>query len=237
MIANSAATFSVDALVFDAYGTLFDVHTVATVAERIFPGHGDALARVWRSKQLEYTWLQSLMLSPTRRHEDFGAVTAHALDYAVDTLGLSLQSAQRHRLLDAYLDLSPFPDAAETLAALAPLPRLILSNGTRTMLEPLAASTALALHLDAILSVDTAGIYKPSPRVYQLAVDYLKLAPLRIGFVSSNGWDAVGAKAFGFTAIWVNRSGAALERHGPRPDAIIASLTELPRLVGKAPSA
>src|SRR5215470_14115612 len=156
MIANSDARFSVDALVFDAYGTLFDVQSVATIGERICPGHGDTLARAWRTKQLEYSWLQSLMMSPTQRREDFAAITAHALDHAADSLGLSLQPAMRHRLLDAYLDLSPFPDATPALAALAPLPRLILSNGTREMLEPLAASSGLAPHLDAILSVDEA---------------------------------------------------------------------------------
>ena len=234
MIANSSTSISVDALVFDAYGTLFDVQSVAMLAERLFPGHGAALSQLWRVKQLEYTWLQSLMMSPTQRREDFAAITAHALDYAVEARGLPQQGAARHRLLDAYLDLSPFPDVAPALATLAPLPRLVLSNGTREMLEPLAASTGIALHLDAILSVDTAGIYKPSPRVYQLAADHLKLLPIRIGFVSSNGWDVVGAKAFGFTAIWVSRAGAPLERHGPKPDAIITSLAELPALVGRA---
>jgi 2-haloacid dehalogenase len=234
MIAKSSMVISVDALVFDAYGTLFDVQSVVTLAERLFPGHGAALSQLWRTKQLEYTWLQSLMLSPTQRREDFAAITAHALDYAADALRLPPQAAARHRLLDAYLDLSPFPDVAPALAALAPLPRVVLSNGTREMLELLAASTGIAAHLEAILSVDAAGIYKPSPRVYQLAVDHLKLPPIRIGFVSSNGWDVVGAKAFGFTAIWVSRAGAPLERHGPRPDAIVASLAELPALVGRA---
>jgi 2-haloacid dehalogenase len=234
MIANSSSVVSVDALVFDAYGTLFDVQSVATLAERFYAGHGAALSRLWRRKQLEYTWLQSLMLSATQSREDFAAITAHALDHAADALRLPLTPAARHRLLDAYLDLSPFPDVSPALAALAPLPRLILSNGTREMLEPLAASTGIALHLEAILSVDAADIYKPSPRVYQLAVDYLKLLPVRIGFVSSNGWDVVGAKAFGHTAIWVSRAGAPLERHGPKPDAIIASLAELPALVGRA---
>jgi 2-haloacid dehalogenase len=233
MIANSSPTVSVDALVFDAYGTLFDVQSVATLVERLFAGHGTALSQLWRSKQLEYTWLQSLMLSPTQRREDFAAITAHALDHAAESLRLPLTVAARHRLLDAYLDLSPFPDVAPALAALAPLPRVILSNGTREMLELLCASTGIALHLEAILSVDPAGIYKPSPKVYQLAVDHLKLLPVRIGFVSSNGWDVVGAKAFGFTAIWVSRAGAPLERHGPKPDAIIPSLAELPALVGK----
>ncbi len=233
MIANSVSTLSVDALVFDAYGTLFDVQSVATLAERLFSGQGAALSQLWRSKQLEYTWLQSLMLSPIQRREDFAAITAHALDFSAEALHLPLTAAARHRLLDAYLDLSPYPDVATVLVTLAPMPRLVLSNGTREMLELLAATTGLASHLDAILSVDAAGVYKPSPRVYQLAVDHLKLLPPRIGFVSSNGWDAVGAKAFGLTVIWVNRAGAPLERHGPKPDAIIGSLAELPALIGK----
>lgn len=234
MTAINATGLSIDALVFDAYGTLFDVHSVEAAAERLFPSHGAALSQLWRSKQLEYTWLQSLMLSAHQRREDFAAITAHALDYAADKLGLSLPASARHRLLDAYLDLAPFPDAEPALASLAPLPRIVLSNGTSEMLEPLAAATGLALHLDAILSADSAGIYKPSPRVYQLAVDYLKLLPVRIGFVSSNGWDVAGGKAFGFTAIWVNRTHAPLERHAAKPDAIVASLAELPALVGKA---
>jgi len=234
MIENSRVSHAVDALVFDAYGTLFDVQSVASTAEALFPGHGAALAQLWRSKQLEYSWLQSLMQSPTHPRQDFAAVTAHALAYAADALALPLPSHARHRMLDAYLDLSPFPDADPALAALAPRRRLILSNGTRAMLEPLAAATGLARHLDNILSADDAGVYKPSPRVYQLAVDALKLPPLRIGFVSSNGWDAIGAKAFGFTVFWINRSGAPLDRHGPRPDSMIESLAELPALVTAA---
>jgi 2-haloacid dehalogenase len=234
MTVKSGAAISVDALVFDAYGTLFDVHSVETTAERLFPQRGAALSHLWRAKQLEYTWLQSLMQSRLQRREDFAAVTAHALDYAAEALGLPLAAAARHRLLDAYLDLTLFPDVEPALADLAPLPRLILSNGTREMLEPLAAATGIARHLDAILSVETAGIYKPSPRVYQLAIDHLKLLPVRIGFVSSNAWDAVGAKACGLTAIWVKRGQAPLDRHGPRPDAIVTSLAELPSLVGKA---
>src|SRR5450755_225385 len=171
---NAAATAGpyVDALAFDAYGTLFDVHSVETTAERLFPAHGTALSQLWRTKQLEYSWLQSLMQSPHQRREDFAALTAHALDYAAETLGLALTGGARHRLLDTYLDLAAFDDAEPTLAALAPLPRIVLSNGTRAMLEPLAAATGLAAHLDTILSVDAAGIYKPSPRVYQRAGDH-----------------------------------------------------------------
>ncbi len=234
MIANSTSVFLIDALVFDAYGTLFDVHSVAATVERLFPGRGAALADLWRSKQLEYTWLQSLMQSPMYRREDFAAVTAHALDYAAEALGLPLAGAARHRLLDAYLDLSTYADATPTLARLGPRPRLILSNGTRAMLEPLAAATGVARHLDVILSADAAGIYKPSPRVYQLALDHLKLLPIRIGFVSANAWDAIGAKAFGFTSFWINRKRAPLDRHGPKPDAVLNSLSELPPLVGSA---
>ena len=233
MIAKSSMGL-VDALVFDAYGTLFDVQSVASAAERLFPGQGSTLSQLWRTKQLEYSWLQSLMLSPRQHREDFAALTAHALDYAAEALRLPLSATLRHRLLDAYLDLTPYPDAAPTLAALAPMPRIILSNGTRAMLEPLVASTGLALHLDAVLSVDAAGIYKPSPRVYQLAVDHLELPAERIGFVSSNGWDVTGAKAFGLRTFWVSRAGAPVERHGPKPDHIIASLAELPELVGQA---
>ena len=232
MIVNSTGSFLIDALVFDAYGTLFDVQSVAETAERLFPGHGVSLSQLWRSKQLEYTWLQSLMQSPMQRREDFAAVTAHALDYSAEALGLAMTSPARHRLMDAYLDLSAYADAANTLARLAPRPRLILSNGTRAMLEPLAAATGVARHLDVILSVDAAGFYKPSPRAYQLALDHLKFLPVRIGFVSANAWDAIGAKAFGFTSFWINRNHVPLDRHGPKPDAELGSLSELPPLVG-----
>jgi 2-haloacid dehalogenase len=234
MIENSGRLRAVDALVFDAYGTLFDVQSVASTAEALFPGRGAALAQLWRSKQLEYSWLQSLMQTPAQPREDFAAVTAHALSYAAEALGLPLPSHARHRMLDAYLDLSPFPDAVPTLAALAPRPRMILSNGTHAMLAPLVAATGLAPHLDGILSVDDAGVYKPSPRVYQLAVDALDRPPIRIGFVSSNSWDAIGAKAFGFTVFWINRSSAPIDRHGPPPDGVIGSLSELPSLLAPA---
>ncbi len=233
MTVNTASPLAVDALVFDAYGTLFDVHSVEATAERMFPGQGAALSQLWRTKQLEYTWLQSLMLGAQQRREDFAALTAHALDFAAEKLHLPLAPTARQRLLDEYLDLKPFPDAMPALLRLASLPRVVLSNGTHAMLETLVKATGFAPHLDAILSVDAVEIYKPSPRVYQLAVDYFKLPPMRIGFVSSNGWDVAGGKAFGFTAIWVNRAQAPVERHGPRPDAILTSLDELPSLLGK----
>ncbi len=231
---KSDTLLDVDALVFDAYGTLFDVHSVTALAETLAPGHGTALSQLWRTKQLEYTWLTSLMTTPEFPRRDFAAVTAQALDYALAALGIDLGSDARNRLQGAYLTLAPFPDVAAALAQLAPRPRWILSNGTLAMLEPLVKHTGLDAHLDGVLSVDAADIYKPSPRVYRLAADRLGLPPARIGFVSSNGWDAVGAKAFGFTAFWINRGGAPIDRHGPAPDRVISTLADLPRLLSSA---
>lgn len=222
---------TVAAIVFDAYGTLLDVHSVAARAEVLAPGHGADLSRLWRTKQLEYTWLQSLMDPAGRHRADFAGVTAQALDYALAALALPLSSEARQRLCDAYLTLDAFPDAAPALAALAPRPRWVLSNGTLTMLEPALRHAGLADALDGVLSVDAAGIYKPAPAVYQLAVDALALPPARIGFVSSNGWDAIGARAFGFTTFWVNRTEAPLDRHGPAPHHILATLMDLPGLL------
>ena len=218
------------AFVFDAYGTLFDVHSIAMLAETLVPTQGGALSRIWRTKQLEYTWLSSLMISPSRPRENFAAITAQALEYAVAQLMAPLDAAARHQLLDAYRHLAPFPDAHDALAALAPRPRWILPNGTLAMLEPLVRDSPLAAHIDGILSVDDAGIYKPSPRVYQLAVDRLRLAPADIAFVSSNGWDAAGAAAFGFRSVWINRQGDPVERHAPAPEFIFGSLSHVTAL-------
>jgi 2-haloacid dehalogenase len=218
------------AFVFDAYGTLFDVHSIAMLAETLVPTQGGALSRIWRTKQLEYTWLSSLMISPSQPREDFAAITAHALEYAVAQLMAPIDAAGRQQLLDAYRHLAPFPDAHDALAALAPRPRWILSNGTLAMLEPLVRDSPLAPHIDGILSVDDAGIYKPSPRVYQLAVDRLRLAPGDIAFVSSNGWDAAGAAAFGFRSVWINRLGEPVARKAPAPVLIFGSISHVPAL-------
>jgi 2-haloacid dehalogenase len=228
---DAPASLEVDALVFDAYGTLFDVHSVTALAETLAPGRGTALSQLWRTKQLEYTWLTALMISPAAPRADFAAVTAQALDFALAALGIDLGAVDRTRLQDAYLTLAPFPDVPTTLGLLAPRPRWILSNGTPSMLDKLVRHTGLDAHLDGVLSVDLAGIYKPSPRVYQLALDRLRVPPQRIGFVSSNCWDAVGARAFGFTAVWINRTGAPADRHGPAPDRTISTLADLPPLL------
>jgi len=224
------ASTTLRAFVFDAYGTLYDVHTVVTLAEQFAPRQGAVLSQLWRTKQLEYTWLSSLMRSPGYRREDFSTLTARALDYAIAQLMVPLTADQRQRLLDAYRALSPFPETADALARIAPHPRWILSNGTLGMLEPLVASSSLAPYIDGILSVDAADSYKPAPSVYQLAVDQLQLAPAEIGFVSSNGWDAAGAKVFGFTTFWINRYGLPVERHAPEPDYVVGSLANVAAL-------
>jgi 2-haloacid dehalogenase len=218
----------IDAYVFDAYGTLFDVHSVAVLAESLAPGHGADLSRIWRTKQLEYTWLHSLMAQGTPRRPDFAQVTAQALDYAIAALVLPLGPGERQHLCDSYLTLAAFADAAPALQVLAPRPRWILSNGTMGMLEPVVRHAGLAPHVDGILSVDAADVYKPAPAVYRLAVEKLALPPARIGFVSSNCWDAIGAGVFGFTTFWINRAGLPVDRHGPAPDHILATMAELP---------
>lgn len=212
-----------DAFVFDAYGTLFDPLAVAVQAEALLPGHGADVAKLWRAKQLEYTWLGSLM----EARGDFGAVTAQALDYALAALALPLHADGRSTLIAAWRTLAPYADAERTLARLAPRPRWILSNGTRAMLDPLVEATGLRNHLAGVMSVDEVDVYKPSPRVYALACRRLGLPAERIAFVSSNGWDATGAKAAGYTVWWVNRAGLPVERHGPQPDYIVGSLDEI----------
>lgn len=215
------------ALVFDAYGTLFDVHSVTAAAESLWPGKGAALSQLWRTKQLEYTWLRSLM----GRYEDFARVTADALDYACAALGLALEAVQRARLLEAYLHLATFPEAAAALGRLRGIRLAILSNGSPAMLEPLVFNAGLHGLVTDVLSVDEVKIFKPDPRVYRIAVDRLGVPAKAIGFVSSNCWDAIGAKAFGFRTFWVNRSGAPVDRLGIAPDHVLGSLADLPALV------
>lgn len=220
-------TNPIRALVFDAYGTLFDVHSVVALCETLFPGQGQALSLAWRDKQLQYTWLRSLM----GRYEDFRELTRAALFWAAEAKGLELRPDAAARLLDAYLKLSPFVEVPAALAALAAYPRAILSNGTRAMLEPLVANTGLAQHLDAILTVEALGIYKPDPRVYHLAVDHFRCPADEILFVSANGWDVAGAKSFGCATAWINRTGAPLEQLGSVPGVIIPDLSALAPLL------
>ncbi len=212
------------ALVFDAYGTLFDVHSVIALCDELWPGRGAAVSQLWRAKQLEYTWLRSLM----QRYEDFAHVTEAALRHACGALGLPFDAARLARLMEAYLHLRPFPEVMSALASLDGMRLAILSNGSPAMLEPLVENAGLAQTIRDVLSVDELGVYKPSPRVYQLAVDRLGVRAGDIGFISSNCWDALGAKSFGFRVFWVNRGQATLDELGVAPDAVLSSLAELP---------
>ena len=217
------------ALVFDAYGTLFDVHSVAQRCESLWPGQGDALSRLWRAKQLEYSWQRSLM----QRYAPFSQVTREALAYACEALRLPLDEARVTALMDEYLELAPYPDVLDALAALREdVPKLaILTNGSPEMIEPLVARRGMGRLFDAVLSVDELKVFKPDPQVYALATRKLATLPGGVAFVSSNCWDACGAKSFGFRTYWINRAGAPLDALDVAPDHTIARLTDLSALV------
>jgi 2-haloacid dehalogenase len=218
----------IEACVFDAYGTLFDVNSAARSAEDSLGEKWQPLAELWRAKQLQYTWLRGL----AGRHADFWQVTGDALDFAMATLQLK-EPALRSRLLNQYLALSSYPEVPDTLKRLkaAGMKLAILSNGTPAMLAAAAANAGIADLLDALLSVEEVKVYKPHPAVYTLACDRLNVVPDRICFLSSNGWDAYSAKAFGFRTLWCNRFRQAPERIPETPDAEIATLAELPDIV------
>ncbi len=217
------------ALVFDAYGTLFDVHSVIDLCEQLYPGKGEKLSLVWRAKQLEYTWLRSLMAE----YEDFQRITEMALRYACKSLGQPCDTEVRDTLMNAYLRLAPYPEAKGALGRLSGMPLAILSNGSPGMLNPVVKNNGLEDTFAHVISVDEVKIYKPSPRVYELAPKKLGVPKEAIGFVSSNYWDAVGAKAFGFQVFWINRTGAVPDELGRSPEAILNSLAELAALVGR----
>ena len=210
----------IQAFVFDAYGTLFDVHSVQARCEVFWPGKGAQLSQLWRTKQLEYTWHRSLM----QRYAPFSQVTAEALRYACEFLGLKLQETDLRTLMAEYRKLALYPEVTNALKKLKAR-TAILSNGSPDMLDPLVAQSGLAF--DAVLSVDELKVYKPAPAVYGLAVQKLQVPAQDIGFVSSNGWDAAGAKSFGFQVWWINRAGAPVERTGFPPDRIVRSLDEI----------
>ena len=212
---------------FDAYGTLFDVDSVTIAADRIFPGQGSELSKAWRMRQLEYTWLRSLM----NRYEDFWKVTESALVAACNAMKLALDAAARAELMDAYLRLTPFPKVKETLSALSRGPLAILSNGNPKMLKQVVKNAGLEEAFSHVISVDEAKTYKPSPAAYQLAVKKMRSEPGSVGFVSSNFFDVAGAKAFGFRSYWVNRSAIPAEELGVRPDATLKSLKDLVALL------
>jgi 2-haloacid dehalogenase len=221
---------ALDALVFDAYGTLFDVHAVIARCERFWPGRGAALSQLWRQKQLEYSWQRSLM----GRYAPFSELTRDALAYGCEALGLALDDKQAKALMEEYLNLAPYPDVPDALDQLKADGRklAILTNGSPDMIEPLVRNR-LPGRLEAVLSVEPLRIFKPAPQVYQSAVNRLGVPAARIGFVSSNCWDALGAKSFGFTVFWINRGGAPVDRLGFQPDGMLESLGDLPPWIAR----
>jgi 2-haloacid dehalogenase len=245
---------TIKAVVFDAYGTLFDIQSVAAVTEQAFPGYGEIITQIWRIKQLEYTWLRSLM----RRYEDFSVVTRESLAYTLRVLGLKGDSDVFERIMEKYLHLDLYPDALATLEALRGRKLAILSNGSPDMLDALVRNSGIDRLLDATISVDARKTFKPSPDAYALIESSLRVAPADVLFVSSNPWDACGAKAFGLNVAWIERVTpqamalacvnndqvspltmfkairTQMDELGLEPDHRIRALAELPGLVGAA---
>jgi 2-haloacid dehalogenase len=219
----------IDVCVFDAYGTLFDYASAALRCKDALAGDWQAFSELWRRKQLEYTWLRSLM----GRHADFWHVTGESLDYAL-TAFKRQDPALRALLMQQYLSLDCYPDAIAVLKRLreAGMKSAILSNGSPTMLAAAVNSAGISRLIDGAFSVETAATYKPHPSVYQIAVDKLAVAANRVCFLSSNGWDAAGAAAFGFRVVWINRSKMPAENLPGHPEVEVQSLAELPPLLG-----
>jgi 2-haloacid dehalogenase len=198
---KTSTLVTIKAVVFDAYGTLYDVQSVAAITDEAFPGYGEIITQIWRLKQLEYTWLRSLM----RRYEDFSIITRESLAYTLRCLGLKNDPGVFERIMGKYVHLDLYPDAMATLAALQGRKLAILSNGSADMLNSLVGNTGLDRILDATISVDSKKIFKPSPDAYTLIESNLGVAPADVLFVSSNPFDACGAKAFGLKVAWIER--------------------------------
>jgi len=226
---TQAVLEGVKACVFDAYGTLFDFAAAARGCRDLLGDDIDRLTGLWREKQLQYTWLRAVQ----GRHEDFWQVTGDALDFALETLGID-KPGLRERLMTLYLTLDAFPEVPAVLKRLkqAGLQTAILSNGSPKMLDAIVKGANLVGLIDAVLSVEEVGVYKPHPKVYQLAVDRLRVPASAIAFQSSNAWDAYAASAFGMQVVWCNRYSQRRERLPGRPDREVRSLSELPSLVG-----
>jgi 2-haloacid dehalogenase len=219
----------VKACLFDAYGTLFDFASAARNCRDVPPDQIGPLTNLWRDKQLQYTWLRAVQ----GLHADFWQVTSDALDYSLETLGVGGKGLNE-RLMQLYLELEPFPEVPEVLARLerSGVRMAILSNGSPKMLEAVVTSARLGHYFDAVLSVEEVGVFKPHPKVYQLAVDRLGMPAGAISFQSSNAWDAYAASAFGMQVVWCNRYAQRRERLPGEPNREIRTLAELPPLVG-----
>ncbi len=222
------------AIVFDAYGTLFDVHSVASLAEQLFPGRGEALSMLWRQKQLEYSWLRAM----SRRYKPFRDITRDALIFSCERLAIALDETSLQRLMNQYSSLSAFPENLQTLRLLrqAGVPLGILSNGNREMIEVSVRSAGMTGLFDHILSSETVQTFKTQDPIYALAPEAFACRPEQILFVSSNGWDAIGARWYGFTSFWINRAGLPLDRLDAAPQHQGSLLSDILPLVLPASS-
>ena len=219
----------IEGIVFDLYGTLYDVHSVAGRCSEYFPGRGLEISLIWRQKQLEYTWLRSLM----GHYLSFEEATEHALLYTCKHLKLPLNDEARRTLCDAYLKIQPFPEVPAALAELQSmgLPLAILSNGSVNSIRNVVGHSGLTSRFAHLISVESVEVFKPHPNVYHLAEKAFDLHRSQILFVSSNAWDASGARHFGFSVCWINRTGNTFDELGQTPDHVINSLEQLPRLL------
>jgi 2-haloacid dehalogenase len=224
----STKFIGISACVFDAYGTLFDVHSAVGHHRARLGDKADAVSMAWRTKQLEYTWLRSIM----DRYVDFWQITADGLDFALEANGVS-DASLRDDLLNAYLTLDCYTEVPAVLGALkdAGMQTAILSNGSPMMLEAAVDSAGLGNLLDDVISVDMLGVFKPAMEVYQQVLEHLDVGRAQVSFQSSNAWDAAGASTFGFKVAWCNRFGQSRERLPDGPHAEIKTLAELPAIV------
>jgi 2-haloacid dehalogenase len=228
---------NIRAVVFDAYGTLFDVYSIGALAERLYPGQGAALSVLWRDKQIEYTRLISLSdpnPKGSRHYQSFWDITRASLRYALARLGLVHTSANEDALMAQYAELSAFPENLAVLHTLRQrgMATAILSNGSPEMLQSAVHSAGMSELLDAVLSVDSVRQFKTTPTSYQIVSDHFGFAPAEVLFVSSNAWDALGATWFGFTTLWVNRQGLPPEAIGPAPHHTGRDLTAVLQVLG-----
>jgi 2-haloacid dehalogenase len=220
---KGCAKLKINTIIFDAYGTLFDVHSIVEKCEQFFPGKGRQISECWRQKQLEYTWLRSLMGS----YEDFWSVTSDALTFSFNDLNLDADEEIHTTLLNQYLHLTPYPEVPKSLENLKGKNLAILSNGSPKMLHTLVDNTNLSHIFTEIISVHDLKIYKPNQDVYQLGVSKLGINKEETLFITSNPWDAAGAKTFGFQVCWINRFHKQFDELGVQPDLIIENLAEL----------
>lgn len=217
----------IQGIAFDAYGTLYDVFSVEQRCEEEYPGSGERISCMWRQKQLEYSWLRTLM----GRYVDFWHVTEDALRYTLSALDLAPTPEKIERIMASYLELDMYPEVIEALELFGGRKKVILTNGNPAMIEPLVARSELDEHLDACLSVDEVHLFKTRPEAYQLATSHMGIEREHVLFVSSNGWDVAGAKSFGFTVGWINRKGLPAEELGLQPDYVASNLLELAQMV------